>query len=260
MLKFLTREIRPLWTRWPQGPTRTRWVEFIGIFREIPDSASANIFSVKNVWNTVLHPGNQSVRVVTYNNSPKKVVYLALLLVSTLDQGFLPLVNLWPFHSLKGWCISDLQNGGIKRSPFITSQFSGISKVLLPSTGRGAGRSTEFITWVRYGKTNFLTPFQQPSFLGGRRRCFVVIFEHKLNLGRALNGDSLNRRPVMATRLIATACWHVSISFNRFRKKNNVDRVWVGLCLEDSRLVDSERILENSRIAKAMMRKYYNMF
>ena len=43
-------------------------------------------------------------------------------------------------------------------------------------------------------------------------------------------------------------------------KKTHVDRVWVGLCLEDSRLVDSERILENSRIAKAMMRKYYNMF
>lgn len=40
----------------------------------------------------------------------------------------------------------------------------------------------------------------------------------------------------MATRLIAMACWHVNISFNRF------DRVWVGLCLEDSRLVDSERI------------------
>lgn len=29
---------------------------------------------------------------------------------------------------------------------------------------------------------------------------------------------------------------------------------------KSSRLVDSERILENSRIAKATMRKYYNMF
>ena len=89
---------------WPQGPT-LRWVVFIGIFREIPDSASANIFSVKNVWNTVLHPGNQSVRVVTYQNSPKKSCILGT------SAGEYP----WPgissscqlvtrTHSLKGWC------------------------------------------------------------------------------------------------------------------------------------------------------------
>lgn len=64
----------------------------------------------------------------------------------------------------------------------------------------------------------------------------------------------------MATRLIAMACWHVNISFNRFRKKNVESGLgWV----MPGRFVAGwilSGFLENSRIAKAMMRKYYNMF